>query len=304
MMNDASGDNNKAVLVISSHVVRGTVGNRAVAFTLEALGHPTWILPTLTLAWHPGHGKATRIIAGTSEFSNLCEDLGNAPWKGEIAGIISGFMANAEQAAIVAGLVQRLKEQNPQLVYLCDPVIGDFAFDDEVDDVSASYGRTGRLYVEEDTARSIQDNLLPLADIATPNMFELGWLDGGEPCQNQSQMLAQARNIKVENVLVTSVPALMRGSIGSVLVNGDEAIMSEHKALANPPNGLGDLTSALFLSHSLSGIDGARALEKTSSSVFEVLARTAGAGADELALEANIISLSRPMAMVNMRRLK
>ena len=104
-MNDASGDNNKAVLVISSHVVRGTVGNRAVAFTLEALGHPTWILPTLTLAWHPGHGKATRIVAGTGEFSSLCEDLANAPWKGEIAGIISGFMANAEQAAIVAGLV-------------------------------------------------------------------------------------------------------------------------------------------------------------------------------------------------------
>jgi pyridoxine kinase len=295
---------NKAVLVISSHVVRGTVGNRAIALALEALGHPVWLLPTITLAWHPGHGKATRIVPSEKDFANLCDDLAQARWKGELAGIISGFMANAAQANIAATLIRRLKADNANLVYLCDPVIGDFVSQETI----AGYGASGRLYVEEATARAIKQALLPLADITTPNLFELGWLSGQNSSQNQAQMLTQARDLakelEVENVLVTSVPALMRGNVGSVLVGPKEAIMSEHKALANPPNGLGDLTSALFLSHWLNGKEPAEALEKTTASVFEILAHTVKKGADELALEGNIASLSRPMAMVNMRRLK
>ncbi len=46
-----------SILVISSHVVRGGVGNRAAVFALETLGHPVWALPTVILPWHPGHGR-------------------------------------------------------------------------------------------------------------------------------------------------------------------------------------------------------------------------------------------------------
>ncbi len=294
-----SPGNPKAVLVISSHVVRGTIGNRAIAFALETLGHPVWALPTVTLPWHPGHGAATRIIPHEDEFSCLCDDLANAPWVSEIAAVITGFMASDKQALTVSRLVGRLKENNPELVYLCDPVFGDFIDDHHL----ASYQKEGRLYVAELTASAIRDHLLPLANITTPNLFELSWLNGQNYCQNQKQMLAHARQLKVENVLVTSVPALMRNSVGSVLVTEKNAVMAEHKAIANPPNGLGDLTSALFLSHSLNNLGGPKALQQTIASVFEVLARTAKAGADELALEGNINSLSRPMAMVNMRAL-
>ena len=114
---DRNSDNttSKTVLVISSHVVRGTVGNRAVAFTLEALGHPTWILPTITLPWHPGHGPATRITASTDEFTAICNDLANAPWRNEVAGIITGFIANEQQVETIAKLVSALKETNPKL---------------------------------------------------------------------------------------------------------------------------------------------------------------------------------------------
>jgi pyridoxine kinase len=51
-----------AVIVISSHVVRGSVGNRAAVFALETLGHPVWAVPTVILPWHPGHGPAKRIV--------------------------------------------------------------------------------------------------------------------------------------------------------------------------------------------------------------------------------------------------
>jgi pyridoxine kinase len=36
-----------SVIVISSHVVRGSVGNRAAVFALETLGFPVWAVPTV-----------------------------------------------------------------------------------------------------------------------------------------------------------------------------------------------------------------------------------------------------------------
>ena len=48
-----------AVIVISSHVMRGSVGNRAAVFALETLGYPVWAVPTIVMPWHPGHGPST-----------------------------------------------------------------------------------------------------------------------------------------------------------------------------------------------------------------------------------------------------
>jgi pyridoxine kinase len=46
-----------------------------------------------------------------------------------------------------------------------------------------------------------------------------------------------------------------------------------------------------------------KALQSTTASVFEILARTAKRGADELQIETDAGSLSHPMAMVQMRQL-
>jgi hypothetical protein len=54
----------RAVIVVSSHVARGSVGNRAAVFALETLGFPIWAVPTVILPWHPGHG---RITVGTAQ---------------------------------------------------------------------------------------------------------------------------------------------------------------------------------------------------------------------------------------------
>jgi len=44
-------------------------------------------------------------------------------------------------------------------------------------------------------------------------------------------------------------------------------------------------------------------LQLTTASVFEVLARTAKRGGDELTLESDASSLATPMALIQMRRL-
>ncbi len=277
---------NPAVIVISSHVVRGAVGNRAAVFALESLGFPVWAVPTVTLPWHPGHGTGTRLVPDEAGFAALMDDLANAPWLGEVGAILTGYLGSTSQAGPVAALVRALKGVNPKTVYLCDPVIGD----------------ASGLYVPEATAAAIRDLLLPLADIATPNRFELAWLSGTTPEDNNA-IIDAAGLMAAPTVLVTSAHVMMAGSTGNLLIRANETIMAEHRIVDGPTNGLGDLTAALFLARRLSGESDEKALRHTTAAVFEIMARASKRGANELMLAADASSMVHPMAMVQMRKL-
>jgi pyridoxine kinase len=276
----------RAVIVISSHVARGSVGNRAAVFALETLGFPVWAVPTVILPWHPGHGKAERIIPASEQFARLLADLASSKWIGEVGAVLSGYLGEAGQAEAVAGLVGEVKAANPNALYVCDPVIGD----------------AGGLYVPAATAEAIRDRLLPIADIATPNRHELEWL-AGTPLPSLKDIISTARDLAPPTMVVTSAPSMMTRSTGNLLVTTGQAWLAEHRLIDGAPNGAGDLTAALFLARLLGGDGEARALETTTASVFEVLTRAAGRGADELMLETDAASLAHPMAMVTTRRI-
>lgn len=275
-----------AIVAISSHVARGGVGNRSMVPALEALGFGVWSVPTIILPHHPGHGRATRIVPDTEQFSAFLDDLANSPWTGELRGVVSGYMANVGQVEETARLVSRLKTMTPELVYLCDPVIGD---------------RNG-LYVDPAVAEAIRDRLLPLADIATPNLHELAWLSNTDAAETAPLAAAQAARLGPARVVVTSAPAFMRGNTGNLLVDNGQALLAEHRLVDGPSNGAGDLFSGLFLARILSGAGGEKALASTTSSVFEIMARSARAGAGEVVLAGEWSSLLQPSAMVTMRR--
>ncbi len=275
-----------AVIVISSHVIRGSVGNRAAVFALETLGYPVWAVPTVILPWHPGHGPSTRVTIGEDEFNRLIDDLIRAPWIGEVRAILSGYLGGAHQAEGVARLVEALRLKNPDLFYACDPVMGD----------------VGGLYVPEATAVAMRDRLLPLASLATPNRFELSWLCGAA-LESNTAILEAALSLGPARMLVTSAIPMMQGSTGNLYLSGNSALLAEHRLIDNPPNGTGDLLAALFLARILEGMNEERALQLATASVFEVIARTRKRDEDELTLERDAASLSTPMAMVQMRRL-
>ncbi|MBC7152417.1 MAG: pyridoxal kinase PdxY [Rhizobium sp.] len=275
-----------AVIVISSHVVRGSVGNRAAVFALESLGFPVWALPTVVLPWHPGHGPSTRLTFDEHAFDQAIDDLIRAPWLPEVKAVLTGYFGNAAQPRSVARLIRALRARSPDLLYVCDPVMGD----------------VGGLYIREETAAAIRDELVPLASVATPNRYELEWLVGGKLASN-AEIIEAALSLGPSRMLVTSAVPMMTGGTGNLFLSGKHALLAEHRLIDNPPNGLGDLTSALFLARLLAGVPDERALQLTTASVFEVLARTAKRGGDELTLESDASSLSTPMALVQMRHL-
>lgn len=275
-----------AVISVSSHVVRGAVGNRSAVFALEHLGFPVWSLPTVTLPWHPGHGPATRIVPDEAQFAATAGDLANSGFLGECGAILTGYFGSPGQVEPVARLVKAVKARNPQALYLCDPVIGD----------------SGGLYVPEATAASIREQLLPMADIITPNRFELEWL-AGKPLADNSSLAQAALSFGAGHALVTSAHPMMAGSTGNLLVEKASSTLFEHRLLDGPSNGLGDLTSALFLARLLKGETAGQAAERATASVFEMMAAAAKSGSDELRLAADASSLLYPMAMVHARKL-
>jgi pyridoxine kinase len=163
-------------------------------------------------------------------------------------------------------------------------------------------GDSGGLYVPEATAIALRDVLIPLADIATPNRYELEWMTG-VALPDLDSTIAAALDLGPPAMLVTSAPATMAEGTGNLLLDAHHALLAEHHRIDRPPNGLGDLTAAIYLARVLSGHPPAKALQSTTAAVYEILARTARRGGDELQLETDSQSLSHPMAMVHLRHL-
>jgi len=285
-MSETASHGRRAVIVVSSHVARGAVGNRAAVFALETLGFPVWAVPTVILPWHPGHSRATRIVPPADQFAALLADLERAPWLDEVDAVLSGYLGDAAQAEAVASLVTAVKARKPDALFVCDPVMGD----------------SGGLYVPEATAIALRDVLIPLADIATPNRYELEWMTG-VALPDLDSTIAAALDLGPPAMLVTSAPATMAEGTGNLLLDAHHALLAEHHRIDRPPNGLGDLTAAIYLARVLSGHPPAKALQSTTAAVYEILARTARRGGDELQLETDSQSLSHPMAMVHLRHL-
>lgn len=292
-MSNPSDAGKPAVISLSSHVARGSVGNRASVFALETLGFPVWAVPTVTLPWHPGHGPSTRIVPDAERFAAFVDDLCRAPWLDEVGAVVTGYFGAPDQVGPAARLVDAVKRANPAAIYLCDPVLGDGG---------AEEGASRRLYQPEAMLHAIRDELIGRADIAVPNRFELEFLTGLDFSDNR-HLVEAASALGPASVVVTSAYPMLRGGTGNLLVEGSTAILAEHRRIENAPNGLGDLTGAVFLARLLSGLKGEKALQTTTATVFEILARTTKRGRDELTLETDADALRTPMAMVQMRRL-
>ncbi len=266
-----------AVAVISSHVVRGSVGNRAAVFALESLGLPVWAVPTINLPWHPGHGPSTRIVPEDASFANLLTDLSDSKFNTELSAILTGYMATVAQVDAVAQFIKAMRAKNPELIYACDPVIGD----------------EDGLYVSQAIAQAIADKLVPLADIVTPNRFELAWLTG-KKLESNADIIVVARETKLPAILTTSAFGSTDDLTGNMYIDSKVSLLAEHEHIDDAPNGVGDLTAALFLARRLVSQDTEDALEKATQSVYELLLQTRQRGADELTIESDAEILRQP----------
>jgi pyridoxine kinase len=276
------------VLSVQSRVAYGHVGNAASVFPLQRLGIEAWALDTVAFSNHTGHGKWRGSAVAAAEVAGLFEGIAALGVLPQIDAVLSGYLGDAATGPVLVDIVERVRAANPKAVFCCDPVIGDTD--------------TGS-YVTDGIAEFFRDEALKLADIATPNRFELEYLTGAAIAT-----LAEAAD---------AAAALRRRGPGIVLLTSLDTEPDRITMLASGPdgawavdtprlpvmlNGCGDVTAALFLAHLLRGASLAGALALTAASIFAVVDTTARLGRYELALVAAQDELVSPSRRFTPRR--
>lgn len=273
------------VLSVQSRVAYGHVGNAASVFPMQRLGVEAWALDTVAFSNHTGHGRWRGSAIAAAEIAALFEGIAALGVLPQVDAVLSGYLGDAATGPVLLDIVRQVRAANPGALFCCDPVIGDID--------------TGS-YVTEGIAEFFRDEALALADIVTPNRFELEYLTGrgiaaiGDAADAAAALRARGPAI----VLLTSLDA--DPDRVTMLAAGPEGTWSvDTPRLPVMLNGCGDVTAALFLAHLLRGESLADALALTAAAIFAVIDTTARLGRYELALVAaqdELVSPSRRFA--------
>jgi len=248
------------ILSISSQVAYGHVGNAAAVPALQSLGFEVLAIPTVLLAHHPGHRPPKGRVTPPQEAADLLDGLEEVGALAKTSAVLTGYLGLPETATVAADAVARVRRFNPRALYLCDPVIGD----------------NGRVYVRDGVEGAIRERLLPLADVLTPNHFELERLTG-RPVTTLEQSIQAARELVAAGPRIVVVTSLQHArtkqdQIETLAVTADEVWSVATPRLGRVPNGGGDLFAALLLGHLVRGAVLSDAFARAVSAVFGVLA--------------------------------
>jgi pyridoxine kinase len=259
------------VLSIQSAVAYGHVGNSAAVFPLQRIGVEVLPVYTVNFSNHTGYGAWRGPLIAPEDVREVVTGIEERGVLGEIDAVLSGYQGGEGIGDVIIDAVARVKAANPNAVYACDPVMGN--------------AKSG-CFVAPAIPVLLRDRVVPVADIITPNQFELGFLTGTEPDTLESTLASvdAARAMGPNTVLVTSVerPDREEGTIEMLAVDDKGAWLVATPHLPMKANGSGDVTAALFTAHYVETGDAKVALERTVSSVYELLRLTLESGAREL----------------------
>jgi len=251
-----------AILSIQSHVVYGYAGNTAAVFPMQRLGREVWAINTVEFSNHTGYGAWKGKVLGGELAEELVIGLEDRGVLSRCEAVLSGYLGDAAVARAISGAVQKVRAAAPKALYCCDPVMGD----------------VGRgFYVKPDIPDMFKNELVPLADIITPNQFELEALTGlqTDTIDNARRAVDMIHAKGPRIVLVTSFRggASAGGQIEMLASdrNGMYVISTPELPVAVGMAGSGDITASVFLSRYLETGDIKKTLELSTASIFGII---------------------------------
>ncbi|MFV0252659.1 MAG: pyridoxal kinase PdxY [Beutenbergiaceae bacterium] len=271
------------ILSIQSAVAYGHVGNSAAVFPLQRLGVEVWPVNTVNFSNHTGYGQWRGPLMDPEDVREVIAGVGERGAFGDIDAVLSGYQGGEAIGTVILDAVAQIKAANPAAIYACDPVMG-----------NADSG----CFVHPNIPILLREQVVPRADLVTPNQFELGYLTDTEPGDLSSTLASvdELHAMGPRTILVTSVmrPDRPEGTMEMLAARDGEAWIVQTPHLPFHANGSGDVTAALFTAHLLETDDPAVALARTASSVFALLKRTYDSGKRELQLIQSQAEIAAP----------
>lgn len=261
------------ILSIQSHVVYGHVGNAAAVFPLQRLGVEVWPLHTVQFSNHTGYGSWKGRVFDGHSVDELLEGLHERDVLSRCDGVLSGYMGSPDLGYAILDAVKRVKQANPNALYCCDTVIGD----------------VGRgIFVRPGIPEFMAEHALAVADVITPNHFELEYLSS-QKALNVNELKEAIKKVQLKGpkiVLVTSVHVKETPEDSLDLVASCKGTFWRVRTpkLNLSLNGAGDAIAALFYAHYLQSRSVKNALENAAASVYGLLKKTELAKSREIIL--------------------
>lgn len=240
------------------------VGGSVQQRVLNSYGIDTMLVPTVNYGRHPGWGEPGGAIIEPDVFNSVLKAIEAQGLFHLTDSVITGYFADAGQVFEAGRVIDAIKKaprehqgyraysQTPMIIV--DPVMGE---------------SPGGLYIPKEIATSIRDQLIPRADLVTPNLFELGYLTG-RTLTDLASMIRAARSLE-RPVLVSSLPR--HGQIGVMYIDDQESWMVTHDRCPITPSGTGDVLTAAFAAARIKGADAKTALEQATAATLSVVMR-------------------------------
>lgn len=260
-----------SILSIQSWVTYGHVGNASAMFPLQRLGAEVWAVNTVQFSNHTGYGAWRGQVFSDALIRDCVEGMAERGVLPRCDAVLTGYMGAPEIGEAILDAVARVKAANPRALWCCDPVFGD----------------VGRgVYARPGIFEFFRDRALPMADIATPNLFELEALTGRSirTLDDAKQAIASLQATGPACVLLTSLQSAETPADSMDLLAGEGGAFWRVRTPLLPlsVNGAGDAIAALFLFHRLKTGEARAALSAAASSIYGLLHRTAVAGSREI----------------------
>ena len=262
------------------------VGNKAAVFPLQLLGFDVDVVNSVHFSNHTGYenGFEGDVLKG-EQLRSILNGLHRNNLLSEIDHILTGYIGSESFLEAVVDAVKMVREEVGQksekrLRFVCDPVLGD----------------KGKFYVPKELVCLYREKVIPLADVLTPNQFEVEQLTGIaiRSLDDAKRACHELHQLGPSLVIITSmeldtnkesenmtIMASQFSAVGNMVEAQELAWRIDCPILSGHFTGTGDLCAALFLAHTSKTTDTLssvhqipNAMEKVVNTMFAILKRT------------------------------
>jgi len=269
-----------SIISIQSQVVHGHVGNSAAVLTMQLHGLNVAAVPTTLLSNTPHFETMRGRVLEPELVGDLLRGVEERGLIETSRYIVSGYLGSRSNGELVAAFVRRARQLNPAIKYICDPVMGD-----------ANLG----VFVPDQVIECLIDELVPMADVITPNFFEIGLITNHSP-SSMAQLQTAVEKVTVvrqAKVVVTSciLPDTPENMLENIVFHGSQISRLPSPLLPIVPVGTGDLFTGLLTAFLARGDDLLQSAQRAARVVEAILRRTIAAGEHEIQLASVIDEL-------------
>lgn len=211
-------------------------------------------------------------VMNGEQLTQILKGLEDNDLLGDVGHLLTGYIGSESFCEAVLTVLQTIRKYNENVKLVCDPVLGDH----------------GKFYVPPELVGVYRDTVIPVADVVTPNQFEVEQLTGIviKTLEDARKACDKLHCMGPSTVFITSMVFMEgEGAEKTISILASKRIKDGHDhdevwridcpMIPGSFTGTGDLTASLLLGHLAKDPDNLpMVMEKVINTMYVVIKRT------------------------------